>query len=166
MASETVDPIDWSNPPPSWAVPPKRLVHSINQCNLSGTRTSNRSIRGHHLAYAATQGISGAGFQTGGVFDYDIAHHRPVAVLCILYKIRCNPMHPFNCALPGSYVPVRVTRGALVAHRYTYLAPRCRTSKYHKTFIPLSLSLSNNLADPVFDSVGLAGFKTRANAFL
>ena len=33
MASETVDPIDWSYPPPSWAVPPERLlVHSINQC--------------------------------------------------------------------------------------------------------------------------------------
>ena len=35
MESETVDPIDWSHPPPSWAVPPERLVHSINQCNLS-----------------------------------------------------------------------------------------------------------------------------------
>ena len=45
-------------PPPSWAVPPERLVHSINQCNLSGTRTFNRSMRGtNHLAYAATQGI-------------------------------------------------------------------------------------------------------------
>ena len=36
MASETVYPIDWSHPPPLWAVPPERLVHSINQCNLSG----------------------------------------------------------------------------------------------------------------------------------
>ena len=35
MASETVDPFDWSHPPPSWTVPPERLVHSINQCNLS-----------------------------------------------------------------------------------------------------------------------------------
>ena len=35
MASKTVDPIDWSLPPPSWAVPPESLVHSINQCNLS-----------------------------------------------------------------------------------------------------------------------------------
>ena len=46
-------------PPPSWAVHPERLVHSINQCNLSGDRTCNRSMRGNHLAYAATQGISG-----------------------------------------------------------------------------------------------------------
>ena len=57
MESETVDPIDWSHPPPSWAVPPERHVHSINLCNLSGTRTCNRSMRGNHLAYAATQGI-------------------------------------------------------------------------------------------------------------
>ena len=56
MASKTVDPIDWSHPPPSWAVPPERHVHSTNQCNISGTRKCNRSMRGNHLAYAATQG--------------------------------------------------------------------------------------------------------------
>ena len=58
MASETVDQIDWSHPPPSWAVPPERLVHSINECNISGTKTCNRSMQGNHLAYAATQGIT------------------------------------------------------------------------------------------------------------
>ena len=57
--------------------------------------------------------VSGARFLTGGVLDCDIAHRRSVAVLCMLYKIRCNPMHPLNDALPGPYVPVRVTRGAL-----------------------------------------------------
>ena len=57
MASETVDLIIWSHPPPSWTVPPERLVHSINQCNLSGNRTCNGSMRGNHLAYAATQGL-------------------------------------------------------------------------------------------------------------
>ena len=67
--------------------------------------------------------VSGARFLTGGVFECDISHRRSVAVLCMLYKIRCNPIHPLNYALPGPYVPVRVTRGALVAHRYTY-APR------------------------------------------
>ena len=58
MASETVEPIDRSHHPPSWPVPSERLVHSINQCNFSGNRTCNRSMRGNHLAYAATQGIS------------------------------------------------------------------------------------------------------------
>ena len=33
-------------------------------------------------------------------------------------------------------------------------------------FIPLSMFLLNDLADPVFDDVGLAGFKSIADAFL
>ena len=65
--------------------------------------------------------VSGARFLTGGVFECDISHRRSVAVLCMLYKIRCNPVHPLNGALSGPYVPARVTRGALVAHRYTYV---------------------------------------------
>ena len=72
-------------------------------------------------------GVSGAWFLTGGAFECDIAHRRSVAVLCMQYMIRCNPMPPLNCALPVPYVPVRVTRGALVARRYTYAQSRCRT---------------------------------------
>ena len=79
--------------------------------------------------------VSGARFLAGGVFECDIAHRRSVAVLCLLYKIRCNPMHPLSDALPGPYLPVRVTRRALVAHRFTYAPPRCRTSQYHSTFV-------------------------------
>ena len=45
-------------------------------------------------------------------------------------------------------MPVRVTRGALVAHRYTFAPPRCRTSQYRRTFIPLSVSLWNDLVTP------------------
>ena len=56
MASETVDQSDWSHPPPSWVVPPERHVHSINQCT-SAESNVHRSMRGNHLAYAATQGI-------------------------------------------------------------------------------------------------------------
>ena len=69
-------------------------------------------------------------------------------------------------ALPVKYVPLRFTRGSLIAHRYTYAPPRYRTLQYRGTFIPLSISLWNDLADPVFDGVELAGFKSRANAFL
>ena len=36
---------------------------------------------------------------------------RSVAVLFMLFKIRCNPMHPLNGALPGPHVPMLVTRG-------------------------------------------------------
>ena len=110
--------------------------------------------------------VSSASFLTGGVFECDLAHRRSVAVLCMLYKIRCNSMHPLYGALPVPYVPVRVTRGAVIAHRFTYEPPRCSTSQYRRTFIPLSVSLWNDHSDPVFDGVGLAGFKSRANAFL
>ena len=61
--------------------------------------------------------VSGARFLTGGLSECHISHRRSVAVLCMLFKIRCNTVHPLNSALPGPYVPVRVTRGALVAHR-------------------------------------------------
>ena len=74
--------------------------------------------------------VSGASFLTGGVFECDLAHRRSMAVLCMLYKIRCNPMHPLYGALPVPYVPMRVTRAAVIAHRYTYAPPRCKTSQY------------------------------------
>ena len=67
-----------------------------------------------------------------------------------------------NSHYPDRTVPVQATRDALVAHRYT----RCRTSQYYRTFILLSVSLWNDLADPVFDGVGPTGFKSRAKAFL
>ena len=63
-------------------------------------------------------------------------------------------------------MPVWVTRGVLVALRYTYTQPRCRTSQYRRTFVAISMSLYKDLADAVFDGVGLVGFKSRANVFL
>ena len=84
----------------------------------------------------------------------------------MLFKIKSNPMHPLSSALPLLYVPARVTHGALVAHRRSFAPIRCRTSQYRRTFVPLSMSLWNDLSDPVFDGVGLAGFKSRAIAFL
>ena len=55
----------------------------------------------------------------------------------------------------------------LIAHRCTFAPPSCRTSQYRRTFISLPESLWNDLVDPVFDGVGLAGFKSRSNnAFL
>ena len=110
--------------------------------------------------------VSGASFLTGGVFECDLAHRRSVAVLCMLYKMRCNPLHPLYGALPVPYVPVRVTLRAAKAHLCNYAPPCCRTSQYRRTFISLSVSLLNDLSDPVFDGVGLAGFKSSANAFL
>ena len=56
-------------------------------------------------------------------------------------QVQGNPIPPLCGALPVLYVPVRVTRGALVAHRNAYPPPRCRTSQYCRTFIPFSVSL-------------------------
>ena len=92
--------------------------------------------------------VSGARFLTVCVLECDLAHHRSVAVLCMLYKIRCNPLYPLYGAVPVPYVPVLVTRGAVIAHRLTYTPPRCRTSLYSRTFIPFSISLWNDLSDP------------------
>ena len=44
-------------------------------------------------------------------------------------------MPPLCGALPVQYVPVRVTHGAVIAYRYTYVPLRCRTSRYRMTFI-------------------------------
>ena len=84
---------------------------------------------------------SGARFLTWDVFECDIAHRRSVAVLCMLYKIRCHPVHPLYGTLSLPHVPVRVTRDARVAHRYTYGPPRFRTSHFPRTFMSL-LSVS------------------------
>ena len=110
--------------------------------------------------------VSGASFLTGCVFECDLSHRRSMAVLCMLYKIKCNPLYPLYGALPVPYMPVRVTPGAVIAHRFTYAPPRFRTSQYSRTFFQFSVSLWNDLSNPVFDGVGLAGFKSRANDFL
>ena len=50
--------------------------------------------------------VSDASFLTCGVFECDLAHCRSVVVLCMIYKIRCNPMNPIYSALPEPYVSV------------------------------------------------------------
>ena len=84
----------------------------------------------------------------------------------ILLKIVSNPMHTLRGALPLTNVPVHVTCGALVPHRHSFVPPHCRTSQYCRTFVPLSVSLWNDLGDPALDGAGLACFKSKANAFL
>ena len=66
------------------------------------------------------------------------------------------PNAPLSGAFPLPYVPPRVTRADLVAHQHSFAPPRCRTSQCCRSFV--LLSLWNDLIDPVFDCVGLAGF--------
>ena len=41
----------------------------------------------------------------------------------MLFNIKSNPMHPLSGALLLPFVPVRVTRGASVAHRHSFAPP-------------------------------------------
>ena len=61
--------------------------------------------------------VRSAGFLAGLVLNCNLAHRRSVAELCMLFKIKSNPMHPLRGALPLPSIPARVTRGVLVAHR-------------------------------------------------
>ena len=97
---------------------------------------------------------------SGGVFECDIAHRRSVAVLCMLYKIRCNPVHPVNGALPGPYVPVRVTLCALVAHRYTCAPPRSPAG-----LLFLSRSPSGTILLTRIRWCGTGGFQEQGQCF-
>ena len=102
--------------------------------------------------------VIGACFLAGGVLSCDLSHRLWQCFVCCT---RSGVTRSTLCgALPVPYVPVRVTRGDLISHRYTFAPPRCRTSKYRRTFISLSVSLWNDLVDPVYDGVG------RSNAFL
>ena len=109
--------------------------------------------------------VRGARFSTGGVFECDISHWWIRGSLVYALQDQVQPVHPFNGALPGPYVPARVTRGALGAHRYTYAPPRCRTLQYSKTFIPFSVSFWNNLANPSIRWCGTGGFQEQGQCF-
>ena len=102
--------------------------------------------------------VSGASFLNGRGFECHNAHRRLGAVLCMLYKIRCNPMRHLYGARPWPYVPVRVIHGALVAHRYTYEPPRCRTSQYPRLLFACQYLCGTIIND--LDGAGLTGFKS------
>ena len=111
--------------------------------------------------------VRSAGVLAGGVLDRNLAHRRSVAELRMLLKIKRKSINASSeRCIAFALCPALVTRGTLVAHRHSVGPPRCRTSRYRRTFVPISVSLWNDLSDPVFDGVGLAGLKSRANAFL
>ena len=99
--------------------------------------------------------LRSAGFLAGCVLEFNLAHRRSVAELCMLYKIKSNAMHPLSGALLFPYVPACVTHGALVAHRHSFPPPRCRTAQYLGA--PLSVSLERSRL-PYIRWCGTAGF--------
>ena len=93
------------------------------------------------------------------------AHRRTVTVMCMVSMIRSNSTHPLRDALHLPYVPERVTRGSLIAHRHSFTPPRCRAALFLRSFAPLSVSLWDDLDDLTFYGAWLAGFKSRVNVF-
>ena len=77
----------------------------------------------------------------------------PCTLLIVLYLD-----HMCQCGL-------LVMLSSNIAAPYTYAPLRCRTSQYSRTFIPLSVSFWNDLANPVVDGVGVTGFKSRGHCF-
>ena len=63
MASEPVDPIDWSHPPSSWAVPELHVLYGVNAAYKSqdllqqGFEHASTGMPDQRTACAATQGI-------------------------------------------------------------------------------------------------------------
>ena len=102
------------------------------------------------LPPATDRVVMGAAFSAGGVLECNLAHRRSIPVLCMIFNIKSNSMHPLNGALPLPYVPARVTRGASIAQKHSFSSSHCRTSHYSRTFVPISVSLWNDLGDPVF----------------
>ena len=82
---------------------PECLLHSINQCNLSGNRTCNCSMRGNHLAYAATQGIKSTIY---------------LKTLHCFQQFSCKFIHSFH--KPHYYIPC----GLVVSYAFFILIPK------------------------------------------
>ena len=144
------------------------LFCSVVQNRTVGQKSPTVGLAGCRCTPETTGACShnSAWFITGGVFKWNIAHRRSVAVLCMMYKNRCSPMQQFNDALPGPYLLVWVTRGALVAHLYTYAPPGCRTSQNRRTFVlPFSVPLERSCW-PRIRGCGTGGFEEQGRCFL
>ena len=61
------------------------------------------------LYLAADAHLKLLGSVVSGVLECNLSHCQSIAVLCMLCKIRSNPMHPLCGALPVTLVPVEVT---------------------------------------------------------
>ena len=91
----------------------------------------------------------------------DLYPSLPYNGICVRSKIPLGGSGWIIGELSVPFVKVQVTRGDLVAHRYSYALPSFRTPRYRGTFIPHQVSILNDLVDSV-DGVELRNFKSRA----
>ena len=89
--------------------------------------------------------VSGASFLTGGMSECDIAYRQYVALLCILKKMRCNPMtlfmvlHLIRMGQWGLHAVlwshICILYEPLVVHLYTIRASSMQNLAHRTTFI-------------------------------
>ena len=100
------------------------------------------------------------GFLTGGVFECEIAHRRSLAVLFMLYKIRCNP----RCALfmRALYLTVRASAG------YTRYSGRTSAHLCAASLQNLAVpqKFSGTILLTPYSMVGAGRFQVQGHCFL
>ena len=62
------------------------ILHVLEYCSAVWCSAADTHLK------LLNSAVSGVRFPTGGVCECDIAHRRSMAVLSMLYKIRCNPV--------------------------------------------------------------------------
>ena len=80
--------------------------------------------------------VSSACFLTLGMFRCDLAHCRSVAALCMLYKIRCDPMHPLWCS---TCAVCAITRGCDRTSIHLFASSLQNLAVQHDFYSPVSI---------------------------
>ena len=96
------------------------------------------------------------------MFGCDIAHRQSVTVLCMLYKIRCNPMHPLYGGVPVPYADYTHCFGRTLVYVLIAAEPRSAIGFLFPSQCFCGTILSA-LYSMVWDRRGSTG---RASAFL
>ena len=104
--------------------------------------------------------ISKAVRLSDGLVVGDLDHKRRVAALCMFNKIRCNPYHTLEAALPRVSGPARMTFLAISVYSRYHGVPRCHTVQFGELFVPACVQFWNSLDEPCFVGDGVAIFKS------
>ena len=100
--------------------------------------------------------VSGASFSPKSMFECDISHCRSVAVLCMMYYIRCNHMYPLYGAIPVPYVQCGL-QAVLWSHIGTVMPLLTRSTPEPRStpglLFPSQCLQWRDPADPAFDGV-------------
>ena len=109
--------------------------------------------------------VSGDIFLNGGVFECDIAHRLSVAVLCMQHKISCNLISCHH----GAHLMVLYLDNMCQCGLHAVLRLQICILMHHLSVPRLiypSQCPSGMILLTLYDGVGLAGFKSKVNAFL